>query len=111
MADWPRVEMVFTGGTIATLRDERTGATVPHVRGDALRRREAIASGVPVVLVSARGAGRVAPAFGFPRGARTGQASGVIECGTLSGPAAEVALALGLGAGLRGEALRALFAI
>ena len=69
---------------------------------------EAMAADVPVVLVSRCGAGGVAPAYGFPGGGATWQAAGAIMGGTLSGPAARVALALGLGAGLRGEALRRL---
>ena len=65
---------------------------------------------MPVVLVSRCLAGGVAPAYGFPGGGADWLASGAIMGGTLSGPAARVALSLGLGAGLRGEALRALIA-
>jgi L-asparaginase len=72
--------------------------------------REAMAAGVPVVLVSRCGAGGVGPVYGFPGGGATWQAAGVIMGGTLSGPAARVALALGLGAGLDLEALRQLIA-
>jgi L-asparaginase len=71
---------------------------------------ESMSAGVPVVLVSRCGAGGVAAAYGFPGGGATWQKAGVIMGGTLSGPMARVALALGLGAGLGDEALRALFA-
>ena len=45
-------------------------------------------------------AGGVAPVYGFPGGGRSWQAAGAMLAGTLSGPKARVALALGLGAGL-----------
>jgi L-asparaginase len=72
--------------------------------------REAMAGDVPVVLVSRCLAGGVSAAYGFPGGGADWAASGAIMGGTLSGPAARVALALGLGAGLRGESLRELIA-
>jgi L-asparaginase len=67
--------------------------------------REAIDVGVPVVLTSRCGSGGVAPAYGFPGGGRTWLDAGAILAGTLSGPKARVALALGLGAGLDRDGL------
>jgi L-asparaginase len=71
---------------------------------------EAMAGGLPVVLVTRCAAGGVAPAYGFPGGGATWQAAGAMMGGSLSGPAARVALAFGLGAGLPDDALRRLIA-
>jgi L-asparaginase len=70
--------------------------------------REAIDVGVPVVLTSRCGSGGVAPAYGFRGGGRTWLDAGAILAGTLSGPKARVALALGLGAGLDRDGLAGL---
>jgi L-asparaginase len=70
---------------------------------------EAMASGVPVVLVTRCLAGRPTPTYGFPGGGRSWFEAGAIPGGTLGGPKARVALALGLGAGLDGDGLRGLF--
>jgi L-asparaginase len=72
--------------------------------------REAMAAGVPVVLVTRCSAGEVTPTYGFPGGGRSWIDAGAIPGGTLGGPKARVALALGLGAGLDDAGLRALFA-
>ncbi len=72
--------------------------------------REQMAAGIPVALTSRCVAGGVAPAYGFSGGGQTWLAAGAIDCGTLSGPKARVALALGLGAGLDGPGLRSLLA-
>src|SRR6185436_434274 len=64
---------------------------------------EAMARDVPVVLTSRCLSGGVAPAYGFPGGGRSWQEAGAILAGTLSGPKARVALALGLGVGLDRE--------
>jgi L-asparaginase len=72
--------------------------------------REAMAAGVPVALASRCAAGGVAPIYGFPGGGLSWQAAGAMLAGTLSGPKARVALALGLGAGLDRVALAALLA-
>jgi L-asparaginase len=66
--------------------------------------------GVPVVLTSRTGAGRVVPAYGGPGGGRSLVERGVIPAGDLSGPKARVALMLALGAGLDSAAVRELFA-
>jgi L-asparaginase len=71
---------------------------------------EAMAAGIPVALASRCPAGGVAPLYGFPGGGRPWQTSGAMLAGTLSGPKARVALALGLGAGLERAALAALLA-
>jgi L-asparaginase len=52
------------------------------------------------VLTSRCLSGGVTPGYGFPGGGRTWMEAGAIFAGTLSGPKARVALALGLGAGL-----------
>ncbi len=55
---------------------------------------------MPVVLTTRCASGAVGPLYGFPGGGRSWQEAGAILAGTLSGPKARVALALGLGAGL-----------
>ena len=71
---------------------------------------EAIGRGVPVALATRCPAGPVGPLYGFPGGGRSWLEAGALLAGTLSGPKARVALALGLGAGLEHDALRALLA-
>lgn len=70
--------------------------------------REAMAAGIPVVVTTRCLAGRVQPRYGIPGGGVAWQKAGAIPAGRLSGPKARVALALGLGAGMDGEALRSL---
>jgi L-asparaginase len=84
-----------------------TGNTDPDLLAAA---REAMAAGVPVVLASRCCSGGVMPAYGFPGGGRTWLDAGAILAGTLSGPKARIALALGLGAGLDREGLARLIA-
>jgi L-asparaginase len=87
---------------------EATGAgnTDPDLLAAAV---EAMAAGVPVVLTTRCASGAVGPLYGFPGGGRTWAQAGAILAGSLSGPKARVALALGLGAGLDEAGLRALF--
>jgi L-asparaginase len=61
---------------------------------------EAMAAGVPVALTTRCASGAVGPLYGFPGGGRSWREAGAIMAGTLSGPKARVALALGVGAGL-----------
>ena len=61
---------------------------------------EAMDAAVPVALTTRCASGAVSPLYGFPGGGRSWQEAGAIMAGTLSGPKARVALALGLGAGL-----------
>ncbi len=70
---------------------------------------EAMAAGVPVVLATRCASGPVGPFYGFPGGGRSWQEAGAIMAGTLSGPKARMALALGLGAGLDRDGLAGLF--
>jgi L-asparaginase len=86
---------------------EATGAgnTDPDLLAAAV---EAMASGVPVALATRCPAGPVGPLYGFPGGGRDWWSAGALLAGTLSGPKARVALALGLGAGLVGGGLAAL---
>ena len=66
---------------------------------------EAMAADIPVVLVSRCASGPVGPWYGFPGGGRSWQEAGAILAGTLSGPKARMALALGIGAGLDRDGL------
>ena len=66
---------------------------------------EAMEAGIPVVLVTRCASGPVGPFYGFPGGGRSWQEAGAILAGTLSGPKARMALALGLGAGLDRDGL------
>jgi L-asparaginase len=72
--------------------------------------REAMAAGVPVVVTTRCPAGEVTAGYGFPGGSAHWVGSGAIPAGLLGGPAARIALALGLGAGLDTAGLRRLFA-
>ncbi len=69
---------------------------------------DAQAAGVAVVLASRTGAGAVGPFYAFPGGGATWVRAGVLLAGDLTPVQARVALALGLGAGLGSDALRAL---
>lgn len=69
---------------------------------------EAMAAGIPVVLVTRCFSGHAAPDYGFPGGGQTWFRAGAIPGGRLGGPKARVALSLGLGAGLDEDRLRAL---
>jgi L-asparaginase len=70
----------------------------------------AMAAGVPVVLTTRCAAGRAGTAYAFPGGGATWVRAGAMLAGSLSGPKARVALALGIGAGLGRSALTALLA-
>lgn len=86
---------------------EATGAgnTDPDILAAAV---EAMAADIPVALTTRCASGAVGPLYGFPGGGRSWQEAGAIMAGTLSGPKARVALALGLGAGLDRAGLGAL---
>ena len=83
-----------------------SGNTDPDVLAAAI---EAITSGIPVALTTRCASGPVGPFYGFPGGGRSWQDAGAIMAGTLSGPKARMALALGIGAGLDQASLVALF--
>lgn len=68
------------------------------------------AAGVPVALASRTGAGAVGPHYAFPGGGATWARAGIALAGALTPVQARVALALGLGAGLEGDALGRLLA-
>ncbi len=70
----------------------------------------AIAEGLPVVLASRCLAGRAGTAYAFDGGGATWVRAGALLAGSLSGPKARVALALGLGAGLGRDGLAELLA-
>jgi L-asparaginase len=72
--------------------------------------REAMADGLPVILVSRALAGAARPAYAFPGGGVEWARAGVLFAGTLSGSKARVALALALGADVAGNDLRDLLA-
>ncbi len=86
---------------------EATGAgnTDPDLLAAAV---EAMEAAVPVALTTRCAAGAVGPLYGFPGGGRSWQEAGAILAGTLSGPKARIALALGIGAGLDQAGLAAL---
>lgn len=74
-----------------------SGNTDPDLLAAAV---EAMERGLPIVLATRCMSGPVGPLYGFPGGGRSWQEAGAIMAGTLSGPKARIALALGLGAGL-----------
>jgi L-asparaginase len=102
------VDLAVAGGARGVVV-AATGAGNTHP--DLLRAAvEAISAGIPVVLASRTGAGRVAPIYAFPGGGAQWARSGAILAGTLPPVKARVALALGLGAGLEREGLARLLA-
>ncbi len=71
--------------------------------------RKALASRIPVVVVSRCGEGRVSPAYGYEGGGQMLQALGVIFGGDLPGPKARIKLMAALGTTTKLPELRALF--
>ncbi len=71
---------------------------------------EIMGRGIPVVLATRCAAGAAGTGYAFPGGGATWVRAGAILPGTLSGPKARIALALGLGAGLDHEGLTMLLA-
>lgn len=67
--------------------------------------RPLIDDGVPVVLATRCAAGAAGTGYAFPGGGATWVRAGAMLPGTLSGPKARIALALGIGAGLDRAAL------
>lgn len=70
----------------------------------------AMADDTPVVLTTRAPAGRAGPFYAFPGGGARWVRAGALLAGSLGGPKARVALALGIGAGLDREGLAALLA-
>jgi L-asparaginase len=66
---------------------------------------EAMADGIPIALATRAPSGAVSAGYGFPGGGATWIAAGAMLTGWLGASKARIALALGLGAGLRGPAL------
>ena len=97
---------VERGARGVVLEATGSGNTDPDLLAAAV---EAMDAGVPVVLTTRCASGAVGPLYGFPGGGRSWQEAGAILAGTLSGPKARIALALGLGAGLDEDSLRRLF--
>jgi L-asparaginase len=83
------------------------GNTPPAVLDAATR---AMAVGIPVALATRVPAGRASATYAFPGGGATWLRAGALLAGTLSGPKARIALALGLGAGLDRDGLARLLA-
>jgi L-asparaginase len=83
------------------------GNTSPGLLEAATRAMDA---GLPVALTTRCGAGQAGTAYAFPGGGATWVRAGAMLAGSLSGPKARVALALGIGAGLDRDALAALIA-
>jgi L-asparaginase len=100
----------------AAVRDGARGIVVAatgsgNTHPDLLRAAvDAQAAGITVVLASRTGAGAVGPFYAFPGGGATWARAGILFAGDLTPVQARVALALGLGAGLAGQALRGLLA-
>lgn len=88
---------VASGAAGVVVEATGSGNTDPDLLAAAV---EAMELGVPVVLATRCASGQVGPFYGFPGGGRTWQEAGAIMAGSLSGPKARIALALGLGAGL-----------
>jgi L-asparaginase len=84
-----------------------SGNTAPSLLAES---EAAIQDGIPVVLASRSPSGATGPGYAFPGGGATWVRVGAMLPGTLTGPKARVALALGLGAGLRGADLAAFMA-
>jgi L-asparaginase len=78
------------------------GNTSPELLAAAER---SIAAGIPVVLVSRSASGPAGTGYAFPGGGGTWVRAGALLAGTLTGPKARIALAVGLGAGLVGDDL------
>jgi L-asparaginase len=70
----------------------------------------AMGAGIPVVLTTRCRAGAAGTGYAFPGGGATWVRAGAMLAGTLGGPKARIALALGLGAGLERGELAALLA-
>lgn len=70
----------------------------------------AIAAGIPVVLATRCPSGAAGAGYAFPGGGATWVRAGALLAGTLTGPKARIALALGLGAGLVRDELANLLA-
>jgi len=68
-----------------------------------------VAAGRPVVITSRTHRGRVGPTYGFPAGGRSLFDAGAIFAGALRPQQARIDLMLGLGLGLSGAALAAVF--
>jgi L-asparaginase len=101
--DGDLLRAAVAGGAVGVVVEATgSGNTDPDLLAAAV---EAMAQGVPVVLTTRCGSGAVGPFYGFPGGGRTWQEAGAIMAGSLSGPKARVALALGMGAGLDRPAL------
>ena len=96
-------------GAVASLRPAgivvaATGAgnTAPELLAEAER---AMASGIPIVMVSRAPSGPAGTGYAFPGGGATWARAGAMLAGTLTAPKARIALAVGLGAGLGGQDL------
>jgi L-asparaginase len=70
----------------------------------------AMGRGIPIVLVTRCVGGRAGTGYAFPGGGATWVRAGALLAGSLSGPKARIALAVGIGAGLDGAALAAMLA-
>ncbi len=78
------------------------GNTSPELLAAAER---AMAAGIPVVLASRTASGAAGTGYAFPGGGATWARAGALLAGTLTPPKARIALGVGLGAGLTGDAL------
>lgn len=94
-ADGLVVEATGAGNTAAALLEAAT---------------RAMAAGIPVALTTRCPSGAAGAGYAFPGGGATWVRAGAMLTGTLGGPKARIALALGIGAGLDRDGLAALLA-
>jgi L-asparaginase len=106
--DGSLVDAAVTAGADAiVVAATGAGNTSPAVLDAGTR---AMAAGVPVILATRCPAGRATTDYAFPGGGATWARAGAIVAGTLCAPKVRVAVALGLGARLDRDALKALLA-
>jgi L-asparaginase len=106
------LDAAFLEGVLATGVDGLVveGTGVGHVPASWMPAiRSAVAGGVPVVLSTRTGAGPVRAEYGGPGGGHDLATAGVIHAGRRTGLMARIELICALGAGLRGDELRATF--
>lgn len=83
------------------------GNTAAAVLDAAIR---AMGAGIPVALTTRAPSGAAGTGYAFPGGGATWVRAGAMPCGTLGGPKARIALAVGLRAGLSRDRLAMLLA-
>jgi L-asparaginase len=98
---------VAAGSDALVIEATGAGNTTGSLLDAAMR---AMGQGIPVVLTTRCPAGAAGAGYAFRGGGATWVRAGAMLAGTLTGPKARIALALGLGAGLARDELAALLA-